>query len=413
MPPLERPNSQSEFRAGCGDSGWEGAWMLSIRRNAGVVLMGVVCTGRDSLRRCRERIPPRHRSLGAAIVAVATVLAVSSCRNSTASDTGPSSQIASALTVGAAATASQIVAAIQAQPGSPVQSAVAQGFASVTGGLRPQFAAATLAGESKPAQVVLPALCNAALHLQDTTSGAAVDVTLKGALPVAAQTASGYVVYPGALAGGAVLHRALPGGSEDFVSLPARPATPEIDYSVALGKSVAGLRLVGGTLEMLDASGTPRLRVAPPYIVGADGISTDGALAVTDCFVDSDPTPPWGRTVTDPGASSCTVRVTWPDASVVYPAILDPRWTTTGSMIASPLSPVRGRFWLREDAVPPAPPPPCRPPKSTTGPPESGPPPIRWRTRVGFTARRSSTLPRTRRRVEKYWSRAGSLGRPA
>jgi RHS repeat-associated protein len=309
--------------------------MLSIRRNAGVVLMGVVCTGRDSLRRCRERIPPRHRSLGAAIVAVATVLAVSSCRNSTASDTGPSSQIASALTVGAAATASQIVAAIQAQPGSPVQSAVAQGFASVTGGLRPQFAAATLAGESKPAQVVLPALCNAALHLQDTTSGAAVDVTLKGALPVAAQTASGYVVYPGALAGGAVLHRALPGGSEDFVSLPARPATPEIDYSVALGKSVAGLRLVGGTLEMLDASGTPRLRVAPPYIVGADGISTDGALAVTDCFVDSDPTPPWGRTVTDPGASSCTVRVTWPDASVVYPAILDPRWTTTGSMIVA------------------------------------------------------------------------------
>jgi RHS repeat-associated protein len=271
------------------------------------------------------------------IVAVAMMLAVSSCRSNTVGDNGNAVQIASAsaLPVGAAASASQIVAAIQAQPGSPVQSAVAQGFSSAAAGLQPQFAAATLAGESKPAQVVLPALCNSALHLQDTTSGAAIDVTLKGALPVAAQTASGYVVYPAALAGGAVLHRALPSGSEDFVTLPTRLTTPEIDYSVALGKGVAGLRLVGGTLEMLDASGTPRLRVAPPYIVGADGMSTDGALAVTDCFVDSDPTPPWGRTVTDPGATSCTVRVTWPDASVVYPAILDPRWTTTGSMIAA------------------------------------------------------------------------------
>ena len=270
------------------------------------------------------------------IVAVAMILAASSCRDNTTGGNGNIVKIASAsaLTVGATASASQIVTAIQAQPGSPVQSAVAQGFASAAAGLQPQFAAATLAGESKPAQVVLPAFCNSALHLQDNTSGATIDVTLKGALPVPAQTASGYVIYPAALAGGAVLHRALPSGSEDFISLPARLTTPEIDYSVALGKGVAGLRLVGGTLEMLDASGTPRLRVAPPYIVGADGMSTDGAVAVTDCFVDSDPTPPWGRTVTDPGATSCTVRVTWPDASVVYPATLDPRWTTTGSMIS-------------------------------------------------------------------------------
>lgn len=218
------------------------------------------------------------------------MLVAGSCRNNSAGGNGtPVVQVASALTVSATASASQIVAAIQALPGSPVQSAITQGFASVAGGLQPQFAAATLAAESKPAQVVLPALCNSALHLQDTTSGAAVDVTLEGALPVAAQTVSGYIVYPGAFAGGTVLHRALPGGSEDFISLPARRATPEIDYSVALGKGVAGLRLVGGTLEMLDASGTPRLHVAPPYIVGADGNSTDGALIVGDCLVDSDP----------------------------------------------------------------------------------------------------------------------------
>ncbi len=74
------------------------------------------------------------------------------------------------------------------------------------------------------------------------------------------------------------------------------------------------------------------MRVAPPYIVGSDGVRTDGALAVSDCAVDSNPSAPWGRPVTAPGASKCTVRVTWPDAPVVYPAILDPRWTTTGSM---------------------------------------------------------------------------------
>ena len=49
------------------------------------------------------------------------------------------------------ATASQILTAVQAQPGSPVQPAVAQGFASSSGALRPQFSASALAAESKPA----------------------------------------------------------------------------------------------------------------------------------------------------------------------------------------------------------------------------------------------------------------------
>ena len=101
---------------------------------------------------------------------------------------------------------------------------------------------------------------------------------------------------------------------------------------MTVGSKIAGLRLVADTLEMLDAAGSPRLRVAPPYIVGADGVRTDARLAVLGCAVDTDPSAPWGRRVKAPGAASCTVQVSWNDATVAYPALLDPRWTTTGSM---------------------------------------------------------------------------------
>ena len=270
---------------------------------------------------------------GVALAAL-TFAAVAACQNRDSRSGGVSAETqTSAVGSVTTATASQILAAVQAQPGSPVQPAVAQGFASASGALRPQFAASAMAAEPKPASVVLPQLCTAALHLSDVTSGAAVDISLNGTLPVAAQTVGGYVVYPNGFGvGGTVLHRALPSGSEDFINLPTRPATAEVDYSVALGTGIAGLRLVSGTLEMLDGGGVPRLHVPPPYIVGSDGTRTDGALAVSDCAVDSDPSGPWERPVTAPGATTCTVRVTWPDAAVVYPAILDPRWTTTGSM---------------------------------------------------------------------------------
>lgn len=267
---------------------------------------------------------------GMAFLALAGIAAMS-CQGGPGSSTAPQSEaLASALT--ASASAGQILAALQSQPGSPVGTGVAQGFDQVTGGLGPQIPSAAAGSETRRARVVLPATCSAAAHVQDVTSGVAVDVSLKGALPVPAQTASGYVVYPAALSGATVLHRPLPAGTEDYLAIPARPATAEVDYSVALGADVEGLRLVGNSLEFLDSAGAPRLRVAPPYIVGADGSAADATLAVTDCIVDTDPSPPWGRPTTAPGASTCTVKVTWPATSVSYPAILDPRWVTTGSM---------------------------------------------------------------------------------
>src|SRR6185312_5300127 len=62
---------------------------------------------------------------------------------------------------------------------------------------------------------------------------------------------------------------------------------------------------------------------------------TDALVAIEGCGVDTDPAAPWGRQVIAPGASDCTVRVTWPDAQVAYPAVLDPRWTSTSTTMTT------------------------------------------------------------------------------
>ena len=201
--------------------------------------------------------------------------------------------------------------------GEPILPAgLADTFHAVPGGLRPDFAAA--AGRVS-ARVLLPQRSTAALHLEDAATGIGVDVSLVGARDVAAQAADGYVVYPQAhVSGATLLHRARPDGAEDFVSFDKRPSEAAIAYQVALGQGVSGLRLVAGTLEMLDAGGAPRLRVTPPYLVGADGDRRDAKLAVNGCSVDTNPAGPWGRRVTAPGAKTCTVSVSWDDQAVTW-----------------------------------------------------------------------------------------------
>ena len=223
--------------------------------------------------------------------------------------------------------ASEVLASLRANPASPLQPPMVSGFQTVPGGYGPQFSSS---GERVSARVVLPSQSSGKAHLEDSATGVAVDVALASASPAAAEISDGYVVYPhGHVSGASLIHRALPSGTEDYPSFDVAPSAPEVDYDVTLGNGVSGLRLVAGTLEMLDAGGAPRLRVAPPYVVGANGARTDATLAVAGCAVDTNPAAPWGRPVTSPGAASCRVRVTWPAAAVVYPAVLDPRWTTT------------------------------------------------------------------------------------
>lgn len=199
-----------------------------------------------------------------------------------------------------------------------------------------------LASAARSAEVALPERAHEAFALREPSSRLGIAVSLVGAQPVPrrALEASGARAGADAIglyaeaagAGTTLLLRPSEIGVEDFVAFRAAPALPAVEYRVELEPSVAGLRLVERTLEFLDDAGTPRLRVAPPYLVGNDGVVTPAELAVLGCAVDESPAPPWGRPPLGPGSSACTVRVSWDGARVSYPALLDPVWSLAASM---------------------------------------------------------------------------------
>jgi hypothetical protein len=149
----------------------------------------------------------------------------------------------------------------------------------------------------------------APVRLVDPASGLAIEFETAGAVPL----------------------RWLPDGVEDERVVSARPDPSTVAYRVELSH-VAGLRLVADTLEFLDRAGDPRLRVAPPIVVDARSRTHAAHLAVRGCRYDSDPSPPWTRAVVPPGSASCEVAVAWPEEEIAYPAMLDPAWTSAGSM---------------------------------------------------------------------------------
>jgi uncharacterized membrane protein YgcG len=182
---------------------------------------------------------------------------------------------------------------------------------------------------SKPATVALPVRASEAVHIEDETSHLAIDFVLDGASDVEIATASGIALYEGALRGADVVHRVHAEGTEDYVVFERMPEREELRYEVDVS-AVAGMRLVSNVLEFLDREGTPRLRVAAPYVVDAAGERHEATTAVEGCAYDTDPRGPSWRAVTPPGARSCGVRVAW--ARARYPAIVDPGWMATGSL---------------------------------------------------------------------------------
>ncbi len=219
------------------------------------------------------------------------------------------------------------------EPAPALRAAQAQGFELEDGWLRPRFAAAAVADVSRRARVALSVRASDAFSVTDETSGVSVAVTLQDARPAPAEVAEGYVVYRGGHASGAdLVHRVTAEGTEDFMLFEDAPAETAVAYRIALGDDVAGLRLIENTLELLDADGAPRLRMAPPYLVDADGVHHTAQVAVAGCAVDTEPAAPWDRPVTPPQTRACVVHVPWSAVHVAYPALLDPTWQTTGSL---------------------------------------------------------------------------------
>jgi hypothetical protein len=189
-------------------------------------------------------------------------------------------------------------------------------------------------GLVEPALVWLPPRAGDPFRVQDARSGLAIEVTLEGMLAsVPAEHADGIVRYRAAWAeGGDVVLRPTPSGLEDYVVLHRAPPDGEVRYRLEPSAEVAGLRLVSNVLELVDGAGTPRLRVASPWVEDATGGRLSAELGVEGCAFDVDPRAPWGRTPVPLDASSCTVVVRLPAELESYPAVLDPSWITTGNM---------------------------------------------------------------------------------
>ncbi|TKC99695.1 Kelch repeat-containing protein [Polyangium fumosum] len=184
------------------------------------------------------------------------------------------------------------------------------------------------------ADVRLPSHASGAFRVADPASGLAVEVALAGAREVAGEAGAGIVVYPAGYRGVAdIVHHPTESGTEDYVFFRnALPDVPELRYTITLGENVAGLRLVGKTLELLDAGGAPRLRMAPPWAKDADGKTVWLHVAVEGCKISTDPRWPMDRPVVDPGGRQCEVRLSWEGTAVRAPLLVDPAWTLTDAM---------------------------------------------------------------------------------
>jgi len=196
--------------------------------------------------------------------------------------------------------------------------------------LRPTLAAGI---QEAHAQLLFGPTASHPFRITDTRSGLWLEVAAPNARGVPAETADGYLVYRDALGtGSSIIHRVEAGGTEDFVVCADRTAAASVSYEVDLSPEVAGLRLVSNTLEALDASGAPRLRMSPPYVISGDGRKVELLPAVAGCAVDENPAPPWGRAVTPPGSRHCRIDFRWNPDEISYPALLDPAWVSTRQM---------------------------------------------------------------------------------
>lgn len=193
-----------------------------------------------------------------------------------------------------------------------------------------RLAALGVGPASSHAAATFPARAPGPIALASEDGLVSTTVSIRGARDVAAVDVGGVRLFRAARDGADVALVPREDGFEDFVFFDTRQGEDEIVYDIDV-THVAGLRLVDGTLELLDRGGAPRLRMVRPYLFDATGRRVAATTRVDGCAVDTSAALPWDRPVTAPGAPRCVVRVGW-DGAVDYPVVVDPQWQATSSM---------------------------------------------------------------------------------
>jgi hypothetical protein len=187
--------------------------------------------------------------------------------------------------------------------------------------------------EGERVTITLPGRADGAAEIRDRASGVTARVRLLAAPEIPARLRDGVVVYAGEPE---IAIRWHDDGFEDFVSYREPPREPRLRYR--LDPVAAGLRSVGGSLELLDAGGAPRIRMSPPYLVDAGGTRHPIPLSIEGCEPDRDPRPPWGRTLSS--ATPCTLVLDWSELELSYPVLIDPAWTSAAALSAARAAPM-------------------------------------------------------------------------
>lgn len=184
-------------------------------------------------------------------------------------------------------------------------------------------------GQAATAEVHVPTASDGALHV--SSEGVSVAVKPRGIARVNAAFAQNVAVYAKAFDGMTMYRRVDENGAEDFVQVDAPRDLLSFTYDVALS-GAAGLRSVGNSFEVLDASGAPRLRAPTPVVYDSKGGTRVGTLSVRGCAYDTNTNGPWGRPVTPPGSDRCEITVSFDARGLSFPVLVDPAWVATGTL---------------------------------------------------------------------------------
>ena len=131
-----------------------------------------------------------------------------------------------------------------------------------------------------------------------------------GTEAVQAEVLRGMIVYRGAVAGGDLLYKLTPTHVDEYIYFREPPPSLTREFQFDYGSAVGSLRDNGEFVEVLGKDGVARLRLSAPLARAADGTRRRGTVRLR------------GRTLVE----ELDLR------GLKAPVLVDPDWSTTGSM---------------------------------------------------------------------------------